>query len=246
MVTRLDGRNALDLRPLKITPQFFGQADANVLIEMGRTAVLCSVTYQAGVPKFLKGSSLGWLTAEYQMLPSSTHDRSIRDSQRSSPNGRALEIQRLIGRTLRHCIALDKIGECTLIVDCDVLQADGGTRIASINGSAIALGMAMHRLEKHKKVAPGSFKGLIGGISCGYVHNEFLIDLAYQEDSQASTDAFWIIDEHERIIEQDSSAEQVPLSHEHWLSLTQEAHKASIRIMEWQKQQLSQILAARA
>ena len=242
-MTRLDGRDSLDLRTLKITPRFFGHAEANVLIEMGKTAVLCSVTHQPGVPKFLKGSALGWLTAEYQMLPCSTHDRSLRDSQRSSPNGRALEIQRLIGRTLRHCIALDKIGESTLIVDCDVLQADGGTRIAAINGSAIALGIAMHRLEKHKKVASGAFKGLIGGISCGYVHNEFLIDLAYQEDSQASTDAFWIIDENERIIEQDSCAEQVPLSHERWLALTQHAHQASVAIMHWQKQQLANILS---
>jgi ribonuclease PH len=241
-MTRLDSRAALDLRPLKVTPRFFGHSDANVLIEMGRTAVLCSVTHQMGVPKFLKGSNLGWLTAEYQMLPCSTHDRSIRDSQRISPNGRALEIQRLIGRTLRHCIALDKIGESTLTVDCDVLQADGGTRIAAINGGAIALAMAMHRLEKQKKVAPGAFKGLIGGISCGYVQGELLIDLAYQEDSQASTDAFWIIDKNQKIIEQDSCAEQVPMSHDQWLMLSQQAHRSSISIIQWQQQQLDHIM----
>jgi ribonuclease PH len=239
---RLDSRTPVDLRTLKLTARFFGHSDANVLIEMGKTSVLCSVTYQNGVPKFLKGSSLGWLTAEYQMLPCATHERSIRDSVRSNPNGRALEIQRLIGRTLRHCVALDKIGESTLIVDCDVLQADGGTRIAAINGSAIALALALNRLEKHKKVAPGAFKGLVGGISCGYVHNELLIDLAYHEDSQASTDAFWVIDEKGAIIEQHTSAEQKALTHEQWLNLTQHAHQSALSIIDWQKTQLNSIL----
>ncbi len=242
-MTRLDSRTALDLRPLKITPRFFGHSDANVLIEMGKTAVLCSVTHQMGVPKFLKGTNLGWLTAEYQMLPCSTHDRSIRDSQRTSPNGRALEIQRLIGRTLRHCLALDKIGDSTITVDCDVLQADGGTRIAAINGSAIALAIAMHRLEKTKKVASGAFKGLIGGISCGYVQGELLIDLSYQEDSQASTDAFWIIDKKHKIVEQDTCAEQAPMSHEQWITLTQHAHRAAVSILQWQQQQLDGIIS---
>lgn len=243
-MTRLDSRQPLELRTLKITPRFFGHSSANILIEMGKTAVLCSVTYQNGVPKFLKGSSLGWLTAEYQMLPCATHERSMRDGVRTSPNGRALEIQRLIGRTLRHCVALDKIGDATLIVDCDVLQADGGTRVAAINGSAIALGIALHRLEKQKKVAHGAFKGLIGGISCGYVHNELLIDLAYHEDSQASTDAFWIINENGCIIEQDSSAEQKPLAHSEWVALTNHAHKSATEIVQWQRQQLDKIIAS--
>lgn len=240
---RLDSRNFLDIRNLKITPQYFGYGESNVLIEMGRTAVLCSVSYQNTVPKFLKGSHMGWVTAEYQMLPTATHERGLRDHQKSSPNGRALEIQRLIGRTLRHCVALDQIGESTLTIDCDVLQADGGTRIAAINGGAIALGIALDRLVRKKKVSPSAFKGLVGGISCGYVHNQLLIDLAYQEDSQASTDAFWIINEEGHLVEQETSAEQGALTQEQWSALTLEAHIAAKNIVSWQKEQLKKILS---
>ncbi len=242
MILRLDGRSDLDIRPIKFQHRFYGYGLSNILIEMGRTVVSCSVSLSHGVPKFLKGTSSGWLSAEYQMLPSSTHERTVRDHYRNQPNGRSIEIQRLISRTLRQSLHLEKLGEQTLTVDCDILQADGGTRIAAINGGSLALALACHRLEKEKKILPGVFKGLIAGISCGYVQQRFLVDLSYQEDSQADSDGFFIINETGSIIGADLSVENLALSPEQWQTFCTHGYAKAQEILETQRKMIASAL----
>ncbi|MBM4223011.1 MAG: ribonuclease PH [Gammaproteobacteria bacterium] len=236
---RLDYRKPLEIRPIKISTQYFGRSYANVLIEMGKTVVLCSVTYQIGVPKFLKGTQFGWLTAEYSMLPAATHERSQRDHQRSNPNGRSLEIQRLIGRVLRQSIALEKVPNATLVVDCDVLQADGGTRIAALNGASIALAIACQKLEKEKKIEPNAFKSFVGGISCGIVQNEVLLDLSYEEDSNATADGHCILNSLDQIVEIHAFGEQGAISESQYQQLVHSGMQGAKQILEWQQKQIT-------
>ena len=207
---RADGRAPNDLRPVKITPDFISSAEGSVLIEMGRTRVIVTATVDDGVPSFLKGSGKGWVTGEYGMLPRSTEDRTPRESARGRQSGRTLEIQRMIGRTLRAATDLAALGERTVWLDCDVIQADGGTRTASVTGAFVALALALQRM-----VASGILRTIplidsIAATSVGIVGNELLLDLAYDEDSHAQVDMNVVMTGSGQFVEVQATAEGRP------------------------------------
>ncbi len=198
---RHDNRTNNQLRPIKITRHYTKHAGGSVLIQTGDTMVLCTATIENRVPPFLKGTGSGWLTAEYDMLPTSTHDRKRRAVTRGKQDGRTLEIQRLIGRSLRQSIDLTVIGERTIWVDCDVLQADGGTRTASINGAYIAVCDLINNLMKTEDFAVNPMISQVAAISVGIVGNQALLDLCYIEDSAADVDMNVVMDQNLNIIE---------------------------------------------
>jgi ribonuclease PH len=185
MPNRPDGRKPNELRPVKITPGFIDYAEGSVLIEMGKTRVLCAVSVEKNVPKWLQGQNQGWLTAEYAMLPRSTHTRTPRET---TPGARSQEIRRLIGRSLRAAVDLRLIGENTLNVDCDVLQADGGTRTASITGAYVAVAIALNKMIRDKVASPRALKTAVAAVSVGIAAGEPVLDLNYAEDSRAEVD----------------------------------------------------------
>ena len=185
---RNDGRAADDLRPVKITPDFIPSAEGSVLIEAGQTRVIVTASVEDGVPSFLKGSGKGWVTGEYGMLPRATEERTPREATRGKQSGRTLEIQRLIGRALRAVIDLKALGERTVWIDCDVIQADGGTRTASVTGAFVALALAMERLVAAGILRSLPIKDTLAATSVGIVGDELMIDLAYEEDSRAQVD----------------------------------------------------------
>lgn len=219
---RNDGRSSHELRPLKIYYDALGYAKASVLLEMGNTKVLASINLQPSVPKFLKGQKTGWLTAEYAMLPSSTHQRCNRESK-MGPSSRSIEISRLIGRCLRTMVNLKSLGERTIIVDCDVLQADGSTRIASITAASLALKLACDRWFEEGLVHQQIYHDQIAGISLGLVDGEPMVDLTYEEDSIAESDFNFIISSSGKLIEIQGTAEQTPVEWETFETLRQMA-----------------------
>lgn len=182
---RTDQRKSNELRPVKITPGFIEYAEGSVLIEMGKTRVLCAVSVEETVPKWLVGKNQGWLTAEYAMLPRATHTRTPRET---TPGARSQEIRRLIGRSLRAAVDLRLIGERTLNVDCDVLQADGGTRCASITGAYVAVAIALEKMIRDKTASPRALQTAVAAVSAGIVGGEPVLDLNYAEDSRAEVD----------------------------------------------------------
>ena len=185
---RPSGRNADQLRPVRFTRRFTRHAEGSVLVEFGDTKVLCTATVENGVPGFLRNSGQGWITAEYGMLPRSTHTRSAREAARGKQSGRTQEIQRLIGRSLRSVVDMKALGERTITIDCDVLQADGGTRTASITGGYVALADAMAALVKRRDLAASPLHGQVAAVSVGIVGGVAVLDLDYKEDSEAETD----------------------------------------------------------
>ena len=185
---RIDGRGAMDLRPIEMTRNYLKHADGSVLIRAGDTHVICAVSIEDKVPPFLRGSGQGWLTAEYSMLPRATEQRTQREATRGKVSGRTMEIQRLIGRALRAVVDLRGFGERTMWVDCDVIQADGGTRTASITGSFVALVDAFAKLKNKGAIAALPIKDYLAAISVGIVKRELLLDLKYEEDSNADVD----------------------------------------------------------
>ncbi len=185
---RGDGRSADQMRELKITPDFISQAEGSVLIELGKTRVICTATVDDGVPSFLKGSGKGWVTSEYGMLPRATEDRTPREATRGKQTGRTLEIQRLIGRSLRAVTDQEALGERTVWIDCDVIEADGGTRTASITGAFVALAMAMERLVLAGILKRSPLIDSVAATSVGIVDDVALLDLCYEEDSRADVD----------------------------------------------------------
>src|SRR5215813_8662077 len=186
--SRNDGRQPLDLRPVRITTGFTKHAEGAALIEMGETRVLCTATVEEKVPSFLKNKGVGWVTAEYAMLPRATESRMPRETGRGGPSGRTHEIQRLIGRSLRSVVDMRALGERTITIDCDVLQADGGTRTASITGGYVALALAIHRLIERGVLASDPLVAQVAAVSAGYVDGLALLDLDYSEDSSAELD----------------------------------------------------------
>ena len=226
-------RAADSLRPLSIERDFQPQADASVLIRMGGTHVLCAVTIEEAVPPFLKDRGQGWITAEYGMLPGATSTRHRRET--SGQSGRSLEIQRLIGRCLRMMVDLQALGERTLRVDCDVLNADGGTRTASITGAALAIRTAIGRL-----VDDGRLPALppilpVAAVSVGLLVGEVLLDLDYAEDSAAEADANFVMAGNGRWIEIQSTAEGAPFSHESFMAMTELARRGIIELLrQWE------------
>ncbi|WP_022852428.1 ribonuclease PH [Thermodesulfatator atlanticus] len=209
---RPDGRKPDELRPVKIIPHYLKYAEGSALIELGETKVICSVSVEEKVPAFLKDTGMGWITAEYAMLPRSTHTRTPRET--SGKKGRSYEIQRLIGRSLRAVVDLSLLGERTFWVDCDVVQADGGTRTASITGAWVALALAFRKLMREGLLAHDPIKHHLAAISCGMVAGEVLLDLSYEEDSVAEVDANFVMTNDEKIVEIQTTAEKEPFDWE--------------------------------
>jgi ribonuclease PH len=209
------GRGPGDLRPIEIEPGFMRTATGSALISAGETRVICTASAQESVPRWMSGKGRGWLTAEYGMLPASTGDRKQRDATKGRLDGRSVEIQRLIGRSLRGVIDLAKLGERTIYLDCDVLQADGGTRCASITGAYVALALACARLRAAGKLESSPLTGSVAAVSCGMVDGIALLDLDYSEDSTAEVDANVVMTGEGGLIEVQATAERTPLSRAH-------------------------------
>ena len=209
---RADGRAADALRPTTIEPGFVATATGSALITAGTTRVICTASAQESVPRWMQGSGRGWVTAEYGMLPASTGDRKQRDVTRGRPDGRTVEIQRLIGRSLRGVVDFAALGERTIYVDCDVLQADGGTRCASITGGFVALALACARLQADGRLTASPLTGSVAAVSCGMVDGRPLLDLDYPEDSSAEVDANVVMTGEGGLVEVQATAERTPLS----------------------------------
>ncbi len=211
-MARHDGRNNNQLRPVKITRDFIAYPEGSVLIECGNTKVICNATVEESVPPFLKGRGQGWVTAEYNMLPRATKTRTPRDISKLKLNGRSAEIQRLIGRALRSVVDMEALGERTITIDCDVIQADGGTRCASITGAFCALVLALDKLKKEGALAVMPLYSYVAAISVGLVDDEALCDLDYSEDSGCQVDFNFVMDDEGNIIELQGTGEERPFS----------------------------------
>jgi ribonuclease PH len=209
-IMRAKGRGLNEIRELKITRDFLKHPEGSVLIEMGNTKVICTATMEDGVPAFLKNSGKGWLTAEYSMLPTSTHSRTPRESTRGRVGGRTYEIQRLIGRSLRSVTALDAFGERTIYIDCDVIQADGGTRSASITGGFVALVDLFRKMQQRGIAEKIPVDDYVAAVSIGVVDNYIYLDLDYDEDSRAEVDMNFVMTGKGLFIEIQGTAEEVP------------------------------------
>jgi ribonuclease PH len=212
---RSHGRAPDELRPVTIEPGFVRTASGSALISCGGTRVICTASVQESVPRWLAGQGRGWMTAEYGMLPASTGDRKQRDVAKGRPDGRTVEIQRLIGRSLRGVADLSALGERTVYVDCDVLEADGGTRCASITGGYVALALACRRLLEEGKLTRSPLTGSIAAVSCGIVDGTPMLDLDYPEDSTAEVDANVVMTGEGGLVEVQATAERTPLSRAH-------------------------------
>ncbi|HLH64134.1 MAG TPA: ribonuclease PH [Solirubrobacteraceae bacterium] len=208
-------RGPADLRPVQIEPGFVRTAAGSALISVGETRVICTASVQEGVPRWMAGSGRGWVTAEYGMLPASTGERKQRDASRGRPDGRTIEIQRLIGRSLRGVVDFEALGERTIYVDCDVLQADGGTRCASITGGMVALTLACRALVQRGLIERIPLTGSVAAISCGIVDSTAMLDLDYAEDSSAEVDANVVMTADGGLVEVQATAERTPLSRAH-------------------------------
>jgi ribonuclease PH len=208
-------RAADQLRPIEIEPGFMRTATGSALISIGETRVICTASAQDSVPRWMAGRGTGWLTAEYGMLPASTGERKQRDVTRGRADGRTVEIQRLIGRSLRGVIDFAALGERTLYLDCDVLQADGGTRCAAITGAYVALALACARLQGEQRLASSPLTSTVAAVSCGIVEGTALLDLDYSEDSVAEVDANVVMTGEGGLVEVQATAERTPLSRAH-------------------------------
>jgi ribonuclease PH len=238
--TRTDGRLADELRPVRITPNYLPYAEGSALIEMGQTRVICAASVEERVPPFLRNRGQGWVTAEYSMLPRSTLSRTSRETGRGGPSGRTHEIQRLIGRSLRAIVNTTLLGERTIMLDCDVLQADGGTRTASITGAYVAFALACRRLLRTNKIERTPLTGELAAVSVGIVEGMTLLDLKYDEDSRAEVDMNVICTGDGRFIEVQGTAEGAPFTQEQMDQLLALARQGIERLIESQRVALEQ------
>src|SRR5690349_5218168 len=236
---RTDGRAADELRPVRITPGFLPYAEGSVLIEMGNTRVVCSASLEDRVPPFLRNSGQGWLTAEYAMLPRATQTRTARETGRGGPSGRTHEIQRLIGRSLRAVADMRALGERTITIDCDVLQADGGTRTAAITGAYVAFALASQQLLKNGKISRPLAINQVAAVSVGIVDNVPLLDLKYDEDSRAEVDMNIVCTGDGRFIELQGTAERSPFTREQMDNLLELANKGIAELVRLQRQAIN-------
>ena len=236
--TRIDGRRPDELRPVRITRHWLDHAEGSVLVEFGRTRVLVAASATVGVPRWRKDSGLGWVTAEYEMLPRSTHTRSDRESRRGKVGGRPHEISRLIGRSLRAVVDMAQLGENTIILDCDVLQADGGTRTAAITGAYVALADAITHLKEQGSIKGEPLKDSVAAISVGVLGDEVLLDLAYEEDSTADTDLNVVMTGSGAFIEVQGTAEGEPFSRDDLGRLLDLGAAGCARLTELQREAL--------
>ncbi|SJZ90931.1 ribonuclease PH [Garciella nitratireducens] len=240
-MSRIDGRENDELRETKIIKDFIKNASGSVLIETGETRVICTASVEEKVPSFLRGTGQGWITAEYGMLPASTQNRKIRESHRGKVEGRTQEIQRLIGRTLRSVVDLKKLGERTIWIDCDVIQADGGTRTASITGAFIALVQALQKLVQEEKMQEIPIKNYVAAVSVGMVNEEHLLDLCYQEDSHAKIDMNIVMTDAGDYVEIQGTGEDSPFSKKDLFKLLELGEKGIQKLILQQKEILGEI-----
>lgn len=237
---RTDGRAPDEMRPAQITPGFLPYAEGSVLIEMGKTRVVCSASLEDRVPPFLRNTGQGWLTAEYAMLPRATQTRTAREIGRGGPSGRTHEIQRLIGRSLRAVADMRALGERTIAIDCDVLQADGGTRTAAITGAYVAFALASHQLLKSGKITRPLTTNQVAAVSVGIVNNTALLDLKYDEDSRAEVDMNVVCTGDGRFIELQGTAEREPFSRAQMEELVALGVRGIEALVSLQKQVISE------
>lgn len=235
-MTRPSQRLPHELRSIQLVRDFTIHAEGAVLVSFGQTKVLCTASVSDGVPRFLKGKHQGWITAEYGMLPRATHDRTEREAAKGKQGGRTLEIQRLIGRALRSCVNLKQLGEVTITIDCDVLQADGGTRTAAITGGCVALRDAIQWLVKKEKIRKQPEFTYIAGVSAGIYRGQPVLDLDYAEDVLAETDMNIIMNEKGEFIEIQGTAEEKPFSHQELTQLLELATNGLKQIIQIQKE----------
>jgi ribonuclease PH len=242
---RTDGRAPGDLRPTRITPDFITHAEGSVLMETGKTRVIVTATVEDGVPSFLKGSCKGWVTGEYGMLPRATEERTTREATRGRQSGRTLEIQRMIGRTLRAVADLKALGERTVWIDCDVIQADGGTRTASVTGAFVALALALQRMVAAGMLRTVPLTDSLAAISVGIVDDELLLDLAYDEDSRAQVDMNVVMTGNGRFVEVQATAEGRPYTGQEFQRLLDLAARGIRQLTEVQQDLLHMTFSAR-
>ncbi len=236
---RIDGRKASELRRVKISTDFIRQAEGSVLIEVGNTRVICTATVEEKVPPFLRDSNRGWVTAEYGMLPGSSTTRIERESARGRVGGRTHEIQRLIGRSLRAVTNLESVGPRTIWLDCDVIEADGGTRTASITGAYIALALACRRLRADGRMSADPLTGSVAAVSVGLVDNRPLLDLAYEEDSRAEVDMNVVMTGKGHFVEVQGTAEGKPFSKAQLVRLSDLAERGIKQLTQLQREVLN-------
>ncbi|MFT4175496.1 MAG: ribonuclease PH [Luteolibacter sp.] len=236
-MTRPDGRQPDQLRPISFTPNVAPNATGSVLVSFGDTRVICSATIEDDVPRWMRAQRVegGWLTAEYSMLPYSTLERKQRDSTRGKIDGRATEIQRLIGRSLRAVVDLKKIGQRTIWIDCDVLQADGGTRTASITGGCVAMAIALNKLIAQGKIKDFPIRKLVAAVSAGVYQGEPVLDLNYPEDKDASVDFNVVMTETGEFVEVQGSGEEAVFSGEEMSAMLELSRKGITEIVSLQK-----------
>lgn len=238
---RIDGRQNSEIRPVKITRNYLKHAEGSVLIEMGDTKVICTASIEDRVPPFLKGSNQGWITSEYGMLPRSTESRKQRDSSRGKVDGRTMEIQRLIGRALRSVVDLNKLGEQTIYIDCDVIQADGGTRTASITGAFVALIDALNKLMQQGRINAIPLKGFVAAVSVGIKSGEVIVDLNYAEDSTCQVDMNLVMTEDGQLVEIQGTGEESPFSQKQMFEMLAAGEAGIQQLISIQKEVLGDI-----
>lgn len=238
---RIDGRELDQLRPVKITRNYLKHAEGSVLIEMGDTKVICSASVEEKVPPFLKGQGRGWVTGEYGMLPRSTEVRKPRDSTRGKVDGRTMEIQRLIGRALRSVVDLDALGEITVFIDCDVIQADGGTRTASITGAFVALADAFGKLLEQGKISKMPLNSFVAAVSVGIKDSTVMLDLNYAEDSTCQVDMNIVMTDKGQLVEIQGTGEEKPFTRQEMEQMLAYGEKGIMELIELQKQSLGEL-----
>ena len=245
IVFRSDNRTPDQMRPVNIVPNFIAMAEGSALIEVGNTRVICTASVEESVPAFMKGSGKGWITAEYSMLPRSTLTRTPREASRGRQSGRTHEIQRLIGRALRAAVDLNQLGERTITLDCDVIQADGGTRTASITGAFVALGLALGKLVEAGTLKRAPIRDFVGAVSVGIVEGTILLDLCYEEDSRAEVDLNFVMTGARKIVEIQATAEQHPFDDAQLKTMMELAGRGVDSLIERQRAILSSLLQHR-
>ncbi|MFK4302738.1 MULTISPECIES: ribonuclease PH [unclassified Paenibacillus] len=240
-MSRSNGRNGDELRPMKLTAGVNKYAEGSVFIEVGETKVICTATVEERVPPFMKGQGKGWVTAEYSMLPRATHTRNQREAARGKLTGRTMEIQRLIGRALRSVVNLQALGERTITLDCDVIQADGGTRTTSITGSFVALAIAVNKIALQHKLPVFPITDFLASVSVGVVGGKALLDLNYEEDSKAKVDMNLVMTSGGKYVELQGTGEESPFDRQELDQLLSLGEQGILQMIERQKEVLGPI-----
>jgi len=235
---RIDNRKPDELRAVKLQTGYLATAEGSAFIELGNTRVLCAASLEESVPQWLRGSGRGWVTAEYAMLPRATATRTPREVQRGRQSGRTLEIQRLIGRSLRNVVNLEALGERTIIIDCDVIQADGGTRTAAITGAYVALALAIRQLVEYGVVAENPLTGAVAAVSVGILEGEPVLDLCYEEDAQAEVDMNIVMTDQDRFVEVQATGEKAAFTDEQLARMLELGRGGIKKLLEIQREAL--------